>query len=103
MLNRHYAVRRDLRARQVSATGVRHQLNRTSSISVDLRQLRSTVTSDSLPWRLTTRAVLCPPSPFVTRSTERSRVLLEIAAVFARYSAKRVPTVLPGRLGSKEF
>jgi hypothetical protein len=27
-------------------------------------------------------------------STERSRVLIEIAAVFARYSAKRVPTVL---------
>jgi hypothetical protein len=27
-------------------------------------------------------------------NTERCRILLEIAAVFARYSAKRVPTVL---------
>ena len=36
-------------------------------------------------------------------NTERSRVLIEIAAVFARYSAKRVPTVLLVDWAAKSF
>jgi hypothetical protein len=36
-------------------------------------------------------------------NTERSRVLIEIAAVFARYSAKRVPTVLVLDWAEKSF